>query len=319
MDKELITLVVPCYNEEDALPVFYESICTLADEMPFCGFEFLFVDDGSRDNTLKVIKELHSADCRVSCVSFSRNFGKEAAIYAGLQNAARGGGLVALMDADGQDPPELLKEMYKAIKEEGYDCVGTRRSTRKGEAPIRSFFAKKFYVLINKIGNVEIVDGARDYRLMTRQMVDAILQMSEYNRFSKGIFVWVGFRTKYLSYENVERVAGQTAFSFWKLFLYAIEGVLAFSTAPLAFASVFGVIASAGSVAALIVIIIQKLAFGNPVSGWASTIVIVLFLFGLQFLFTGIIGMYLSKVYSETKKRPIYLAKEIHRSVDSEE
>ena len=238
MDK--ISLIVPCYNEEQALPYLYKEVVKLAEEMPDQEFEFIFINDGSRDKTLTVIKELRESDERVHFVSFSRNFGKEAGIYAGLQAAT--GNYVSLIDADLQDPPSLIKEMYETLKAEDYDCVATRRVDRKGEPPIRSFFAKQFYKLINKISDTEVVDGARDFRLMTRQMVDSILEMGEYNRFSKGIFGWVGFKTKWIAFENVERVAGETKWSFIGLFLYSLEGIIAFSTRPLIIASVFGIL-----------------------------------------------------------------------------
>ena len=306
MDK--ITIAVPCYNEEPALEPFFAAVTAVAGEMPETEFEFLFVDDGSRDRTLEKIQELARRDRRVKYISFSRNFGKEAGIYAGLENAS--GDYVVIMDADLQDPPALLPEMYRAIKEEGYDCVGSRRVDRKGEPPIRSFFARLFYKLINKMSDAEIVDGARDFQMMNRQVVEAILSMGEYNRFSKGIFGWIGFRKKWLEYENIERVAGQTKWSFWKLFLYAIEGIVAFSTAPLVIASIIGLICCVLALVMILVIIARTLIFGDPTSGWPSLVCIMLLLSGIQMLGIGIVGQYLAKTYLETKKRPIYLVRQ---------
>ena len=310
---ELLSVVVPCYNEEEAVPIFYRE--TLKAIEPFkneLDIEFCFVDDGSKDGTLKSIKSLCDMDDRVHYVSFSRNFGKEAGLYAGLQAAS--GDYVATMDVDLQDPPSMLPEMYKIIKEsadgEEYDCVATRRVTRKGEPPIRSFFARMFYKIINKMSSTEIVDGARDFRLMKRKMVDAILKDAEYNRFTKGIYSWVGFHTKWIAFENVERSAGETKWSFWKLFLYSIEGILAYSTAPLAIASVFGIVFCGVSFISMLVIIIRALAFGDPVAGWPSLVTIIFFLGGIQLLCLGIMGLYLSKTYLETKKRPIYIVRE---------
>ena len=306
--KPKITVVVPCYNEEASLPLFYAEICRVAQQMPQTELELIFVDDGSRDGTLPLLRKLAAEDGRVRFVSFSRNFGKEAGILAGLQHAT--GDFVAMMDADLQDPPALLPELYRAVTEEGYDCAATRRATRAGEPPIRSFFARCFYRLMGRISDTEIVDGARDYRLMRRSMVDAILSMGEYNRFSKGIFGWVGFRTKWVSYENVERAAGETKWSFWKLFRYSIEGIVAFSTAPLAIASVLGIATCLAAFVYLCVILIKTLAFGNPVGGWPSLMCVVLFLGGVQLLSIGILGMYLSRTYLETKRRPAYLVRE---------
>ncbi len=303
-----ISAIVPCFNEEKVLNIFYDEINRVSKEMEYVDFEFLFIDDGSRDNTLEVIKELKKKDGRVRYVSFSRNFGKEAAIYAGLQNAK--GDFVAIMDSDLQDPPSLLPQMYKAVTEEGYDSVATRRVTRKGEPPIRSFFARMFYKIMNKISDTDIVDGARDYRLMNRKFVNALLSMGEYNRFSKGLFGWVGFKTKWLEFENVERAAGETKWSFWKLFKYSIEGVVAFSTAPLVIASIIGILFCLIAFFFIAVIVIRKLIFGDPVDGWASMVSIVLFLGGLQLSCIGILGQYLSKTYLETKKRPIYIVGE---------
>ena len=285
---EKISIIVPCYNEEKALPYFYKEIYKVASEMSNIDFEFIFVDDGSKDNTLCILRELRKQDERCRYISFSRNFGKEAAIYAGLENAK--GDYVAMMDADLQDPPKLLKEMYDAIKNEGYDCAATRRVDRKGEPIIRSFFARKFYKIINKISNADIVDGARDFRLMTRQMVDAILKMNEYNRFSKGIFGWVGFNTKWIAYENVDRVAGETKWSFWKLLIYAIEGIIAFSTVPLSIAAVVGIIFFIVALIMIGFIIVRTLIWGDPTSGWPSLVCIIFFASGIQLFCTGILG-----------------------------
>lgn len=308
MKKEKISVIVPCYNEEQAIPYFYEEIKKISSKMNKLDFEYIFVNDGSSDNTLDIVKEYAKEDDRVRYVSFSRNFGKEAAMLAGLRHSE--GDYVTLMDADLQDPPKLLIEMYDLIKKEGYDCVGTRRVTRKGEPPIRSMFARAFYKIINKMSKTEMVDGARDYRLMTRQVVDAIISMDEYNRYSKGIFSFVGFKTKWLEYENVERIAGETKWSFWKLFIYALEGITAFSTVPLIFSAVIGFIFCIISFIMIIVIIIKTLALGDPVSGWPSLVCIIFFISGIQLFCMGVIGQYLSKTYLETKKRPIYIVKE---------
>ena len=308
MAKEKISIIVPCYNEEESLPIFYEEIISIAKSMKKVDFEFLFVDDGSRDKTLEVMRSLSKKDKRIRYISFSRNFGKEAAMYAGLENAI--GDYVAVMDADLQDPPTLLPVMYKDIKESLYDCVATRRVSRVGEPKIRSFFARQFYKIINKISKADIVDGARDFRLMTRKMVDSIVGMREYNRFSKGIFGWVGFKTKWLEYENIERVAGVTKWSFWKLFLYSIEGIIAFSTAPLVIASIIGMLFLLIAFILIIVIIVKTLAFGDPTAGWPSLVCIIFFVSGIQLFCIGIIGQYLSKTYLETKGRPIYIVRE---------
>lgn len=310
---EKISVVVPCYNEEQALEYFYKEICNVAKEMNEFEFEFIFVNDGSKDKTLEILRNMSKIDKRVRYISFSRNFGKEAAMYAGFQNCK--GDYITIMDADLQDPPKMLIEMMKGIKEEGYDCVATRRVTRKGEPPIRSFFARAFYRIINKISKTEIVDGARDFRLMTRQMIDAILSLSENNRFSKGIFGWVGFETKWLEYENVERVAGETKWSFWKLFLYSLDGIVAFSTVPLAIASVFGFIFCVLSVIFIAIIIIKTLIWGDPVGGWPSLACIILFVAGIQLFCIGILGQYISKTYLETKRRPIYIVKETEETI----
>lgn len=309
-----ISIVVPCYNEEEALPLYYEAMLPVMEQLRAQGAEvgFVFVDDGSKDGTLRVLRELREKDARCGYVSFSRNFGKEAAMYAGLQHAK--GDCVAVMDADLQDPPEMLPEMLRILEgspaDDPVDCVATRRTDRKGEPPIRSFFARCFYRLINKISKTEIVDGARDYRLMTRRMADAILSMSEYNRFSKGIFSWVGFKTQWLEYVNRERVAGETKWSFRKLFLYSIDGITAFSTAPLAIASFSGMAICAVSFIALLFVFIRALVFGDPVAGWPSMICIILFLGGVQLLGIGILGQYLAKTYLEVKNRPQYVLQE---------
>lgn len=305
----LLSVIVPCYNEEENVRDFYAELCKNTDFFEKKGIvlEILYVDDGSKDKTVSEVKKLCAEDARVRLVSFSRNFGKEAAIYAGLQKCK--GDLAVLMDADLQDPPSLLPEMYSYI-EQGYDSVATRRVTRKGEPLIRSFFARMFYRLMNRISRTEIVDGARDYRLMTRQVVDAILSMSEYNRFTKGIFGWVGYETKWLEYENVERRKGETKWSFWKLFLYSLEGIIAFSTAPLTIASVMGVLFCVLAFGMIIFTIIRKLIFDDPTSGWPSLVCIIMLVSGVQLFCLGILGQYLSKTYMEVKNRPIYLVKE---------
>ena len=308
---EKISIIVPCYNEEEALPLFYKEINKVSETMDE-EFEFIFVNDGSKDKTLEVIKNLSTLDKRCKYINFSRNFGKESAMYAGLELST--GNYITLMDADLQDPPSLLPKMLKLIKEEGYDSVGTRRVTRKGEPPIRSFFARMFYKIINKMSKVEMVDGARDYRLMTRQMTDAIINLKEYNRYSKGLFSFVGFNTKWLEYENVQRVAGETKWSFWKLFLYAIDGIVAFTTAPLTIAAIMGLIFCLIAFIMIIVIIVKTIAFGDPTSGWPSLACIIFLVSGVQLFALVIIGQYLSKTYLETKKRPIYIIKETNIS-----
>jgi len=309
MEKELISIIIPAYNEEESIPLFYEAMKTEIAKFKNQEFELLFVNDGSKDKTLEVLRELSNKDSIVKYISFSRNFGKEAALYAGLENVK--GDYVAVMDADLQDPPSLLEEMYRLIKEENYDIVGTRRVTRKGEPPIRSFCARMFYKLINKMSDrVEMVDGARDYRLMTRQVVDSILELKEYNRYSKGIFAWVGYNTKWLEYENIERVAGETKWSFWKLFKYAIEGIIAFSTTPLVLSSLLGIIFCLISFIIILFIIVKTLIFGDQTSGWPSLICVIFLVSGVQLFSIGILGQYLSKTYLETKGRPIYIIKE---------
>ena len=307
-----LTAIIPCYNEESALRYFYEEMERVMRSMPQVDFELLFVNDGSKDNTLEQIKALSVRDERVKYISFSRNFGKEAAIYAGLEHSD--GDLTAIMDADLQDPPSLLPRMYQAIVEEGYDSVATRRVNRKGEPPIRSFFARNFYRLMNRISKTDIVDGARDYRLMNRAFVNARLEMGEYNRFSKGLFGWVGFETKWLEFENVERVAGETKWSFWKLFLYSIDGIVAFSTMPLSIAAFFGVMMCLVAAGAILFIIIRQLLYGGSAFGWPSMVCIIMFLGGIQLLCMGILGSYLAKTYLEVKKRPIYICKETNLS-----
>ena len=307
----LISLIIPCYNEEQALPLFYEEANRVLSGMS-ADYEYIFVNDGSKDGTLDILKDLAAKDSHVTYLSFARNFGKESAMYAGFCNAK--GDYVAVLDADLQDPPSLLPEMLSILESGEYDSVATRRVDRKGEPPVRSWFARKFYKLINKYSDADIVDGARDYRLMKRDMVDAILAMGEYNRFSKGIYGWVGFRTYWLPFENVERVAGDTKWNFWGLFKYAIDGIISFSLAPLNIASILGVSMTGVSFLALFFIIIRKLIIGDPVAGWASTICIIIFIGGLQLAVLGIIGQYLAKTYMETKNRPHYIVADSNRS-----
>lgn len=307
----LISLIVPCYNEEEALPLFYAEAARVAGEMAKshgADFEFIFVDDGSTDGTLAAAKALRARDDRVRYLSFSRNFGKEAAIFAGLQAAK--GDYAALLDADLQDPPALLPQMLDALLSGEYDCAATRRTTRKGEPPVRSFFARLFYRLIHRMSDTEIVDGARDFRLMSRRVVDAVLSLGEYNRFSKGIFGWVGFRTKWFSYENIERAAGKTKWSFWKLFRYSLEGIVGFSTAPLAVAALLGLLFCVLALVMILVIILRTLIFGDPTSGWPSLVCIILLCSGVQLFCTGVLGEYLAKTYLEVKRRPLYLVRE---------
>ena len=315
--KEKLSLVVPAYNEEEALPIFYREARKVEEQLPQVEIEYLFVDDGSVDGTMDVIRRLHEEDPRVHYVSFSRNFGKEAAIYAGLENAA--GDYVAILDADLQDPPALLPEMLRIVTEEGYDCVGSRRVSRKGEPPIRSWFARMFYRIMNRISSADVVDGARDFQLLNRKVVSAILSMKEYNRFSKGIFGWVGFKKKWLEYENIERAAGETKWSFWKLLLYALDGIVAFSTMPLVIASVMGILFCVLAFAAIIFIIIRTLVFGDPTSGWPSMVCIIMLVSGVQLLCIGILGQYMAKTYLETKRRPLYLVEEARLDEDGED
>lgn len=307
--SKLCSCIVPCFNEEEVIPLYYEEMQKVRkQEEGKIDFEIIFIDDGSKDKTLEVIKKLSEQDECIHYVSFSRNFGKEAAMYAGFEHA--NGEYVVTMDVDLQDPPHLIPEMIRSIEEEGYDSVATRRVTRKGEPPIRSFFARRFYGLINKISDADIVDGARDFRMMKRDMVNAILSMPEYNRFTKGIFGWVGFKTKWIEFENVERAAGETKWSFWKLFRYALEGIIAFSTVPLTIVSLIGVIVCSIAFLFLLFVVIRATIFGDPVAGWPSLICVISFLSGIQLLGIGVVGMYLSKTYLETKKRPIYIKKE---------
>ncbi len=305
---EKISVVVPCYNEEEAIPYFYKEICVVEKNMSEFEFEIIFVDDGSQDQTLKIAKGFAEVDNQIKYISFSRNFGKEAAIYAGISKST--GDYVVIMDVDLQDPPRLLPEMMKAIKEEGFDSVATRRVSRKGEPPIRSFFARRFYRIINRISKTEIVDGARDYRLMTRQFANSLLEIKEYNRFSKGLFGWVGYKTKWLEFENVERVAGETKWSFWKLLLYSIEGIVAFSIVPLSIATISGLLFCLLAFLFVIIIFLRALIFQDPVAGWPSLACIILFVGGVQLFCMGILGEYLAKTYLEVKDRPIYICKE---------
>lgn len=314
--KGTLSIVVPCYNEEAALPYFFPEIRKVADMMSatynLC-FEFIFVDDGAKDKTLDLLRRFAAEDNRTRYISFSRNFGKEAAIYAGFQHAK--GDYIVLMDADLQHPPAMLEEMYLALQEEGYDIAAARRTSRKGEPPIRSFFARCFYRLINKISKAEFVDGASDFRMLSRRTVDGLLEMKEYNRFSKGVFGWVGFRTKWIPYENVERVAGETNWSFWKLFLYSLDGIIAFSTAPLAVASVVGVLFCLAALVWMVVIIIKTLIWGDPVAGFPTLACLLLLIGGSIQLSLGILGQYLAKTYLETKHRPIYIIAETDKEL----
>lgn len=308
----MLSIVVPCFNEEASLPIFFEETEKVKRQLNM-PFEYIFVNDGSSDQTLPVLRELYRAHPdSVRYLSFSRNFGKEAALYAGLQAAK--GDFVTVMDADLQDPPTLLPEMFAMLEAKPeLDCVGTRRADRKGEPKIRSFFSDAFYNIINKIADTEMVNGARDFRLMRRNMVDAVLQLSEYNRFSKGIFSWVGFDTEYIAYENRERVAGETSWSFWKLFQYSIDGIVNFSDTPLNIASFIGALSCFGSLIALIFIVIRTFIFGDPTTGWPSMVSIFLFVGGLQLLCLGIIGKYIGKIFLETKNRPLYFLKETEK------
>ena len=312
MMKKKLSIVVPCYCEEDALPSFYNEMKKIYPAiLKEYDFEILFVDDGSTDDTLKILRELVSEDEHISYLSLSRNFGKESAMYAGLCNV--NGDYIGVMDVDLQDPPSLIPQMLVKINEEGYDCVATRRVDRKGEPFIRSFFAKMFYKMINKISDAEIMDGARDFRIMKRNVVDAILSMGEYNRFSKGIFGWVGFKTYWITYENTKRVAGQSKWNFWGLFRYAFDGIVNFSQIPLSIASGFGLVMTIISMMALIFIVVRKLLFGDPVAGWASTICVIIIIGGLQLFCLGIIGHYIAKLYLESKKRPHFIVAETNK------
>ncbi len=306
---KLLSVIVPCYNEEESVADFYEELMKNSDffQEKELDVEILYIDDGSKDRTVEEVKKLHDKDARVRLVSFSRNFGKEAGIYAGLTHAK--GDYLVVMDVDLQDPPSLLPEMFSYI-EQGYDSVATRRVSRKGEPPIRSFFARMFYRIMRKISSTEIVDGARDYRLMTRQVAEAILSMKEYNRFTKGIYGWVGFQTKWIEFENVERKKGETKWSFWKLFLYSLEGIVAFSTAPLTLASVIGILFCIAAFLMIVFIIVRTVIFGDPVAGWPSLVCIISLVSGVQLFCVGIVGQYVSKTYLEVKGRPIYIVKE---------
>lgn len=309
-----ISLVIPCYNEEESLKYLYKELEKVAGEMPYFDFEYVFVDDGSKDKTLEHLKDLAAYDSKVTYLAFSRNFGKEAAMYAGLCNAT--GDYVAIMDADLQDPPSLLPEMVTYLESGDYDSVATRRVSRKGEPKIRSFFARRFYKLINRWSDADIADGARDFRLMTRDMVQAIVKMGERNRFSKGIFGWIGYRTKWIEFENAERVAGETKWSFWSLFKYSIDGIVNFTNAPLQIASIFGLVFTFIAFLAIIFIMIRKFIWGDPVSGWPSLVCIIVFLSGVQMFCIGIIGQYLSKTYVEVKERPHYIISESNKEVE---
>lgn len=306
-----ISLIIPCYNEEDALPIFYDEVTKVMKGLNKYDYEVLFVNDGSQDDTLQLLKDIGKKDVHISYLSLSRNFGKEAAMYAGFCNVD--GDYVAVMDADMQDPPHLLPQMIEILESGEYDSVATRRVSRQGEPPIRSWFARQFYKIINKISDADIVDGARDFRLMKKEMVEALVSMSEYNRFSKGIFGWIGFRTYWLPFENIERVAGETKWNFWKLSKYAIDGIINFSQAPLNIASWFGMLMTAVAFVFLIVIVLRKLLFGDPVAGWASTISVIIFIGGIQLFCIGIMGQYIAKTYMETKKRPHFIVSETNK------
>lgn len=313
--KHKISLIVPCYNEQEVLPIFYKETCKVIEKMD-ADFEFVFIDDGSKDNTVLIMRELAEKDDRVFYYSFSRNFGKEAGIYAGLSNAK--GDICVVMDADMQDPPSLLPQMYDAIINEGYDSVATCRETREGEPPVRSFFARLFYKIINKISDADIKDGARDFRMMSRKMVDSIIELGEYNRFSKGIFGWVGFKTKWLPYENIERAAGNTKWSFWKLFKYSLDGIVNFSSAPLYISSLIGILFCIIALISTIFFFVRRLMFGDPVTGWASTACIITFIGGIQLFCVGVLGQYIARMYLETKNRPKYIVRETNRKEEKD-
>ena len=315
MMKHKISLIVPCYNEQEVLPIFYNETCKVIEKMD-ADFEFIFIDDGSKDNTVLIMRELAEKDDRVFYYSFSRNFGKEAGIYAGLSNAK--GDICVVMDADMQDPPSLLPQMYDAIINEGYDSVATCRETREGEPPVRSFFARLFYKIINKISDADIKDGARDFRMMSRKMVDSIIELGEYNRFSKGIFGWVGFKTKWLPYENIERAAGNTKWSFWKLFKYSLDGIVNFSSAPLYISSLIGILFCIIALISTIFFFVRRLMFGDPVTGWASTACIITFIGGIQLFCVGVLGQYIARMYLETKNRPKYIIRETNRKEEKD-
>lgn len=313
--KHKISLIVPCYNEQEVLPIFYKETCKVIEKMD-ADFEFVFIDDGSKDNTVLIMRELAEKDDRVFYYSFSRNFGKEAGIYAGLSNAK--GDICVVMDADMQDPPSLLPQMYDAIINEGYDSVATCRETREGEPPVRSFFARLFYKIINKISDADIKDGARDFRMMSQKMVDSIIELGEYNRFSKGIFGWVGFKTKWLPYENIERAAGNTKWSFWKLFKYSLDGIVNFSSAPLYISSLIGILFCIIAFISTIFFFVRRLMFGDPVTGWASTACIITFIGGVQLFCVGVLGQYMARMYLETKNRPKYIVRETNRKEEKD-
>ena len=306
---------MPCYNEQEVLPIFYNETCKVIEKMD-ADFEFIFIDDGSKDNTVLIMRELAEKDDRVFYYSFSRNFGKEAGIYAGLSNAK--GDICVVMDADMQDPLSLLPQMYDAIINEGYDSVATCRETREGEPPVRSFFARLFYKIINKISDADIKDGARDFRMMSRKMVDSIIELGEYNRFSKGIFGWVGFKTKWLPYENIERAAGNTKWSFWKLFKYSLDGIVNFSSAPLYISSLIGILFCIIALISTIFFFVRRLMFGDPVTGWASTACIITFIGGIQLFCVGVLGQYIARMYLETKNRPKYIVRETNRKEEKD-
>ena len=303
-----ISLIIPCFNEEESIPIFYSETSKILTSMTAYDYEMLFINDGSRDNTLPILKDIAEKDPHVKYISFSRNFGKEAAMYCGFCNTT--GDYACVIDADMQDPPALIPQMIELLESGEYDSVATRRVTRKGEPPIRSFFARQFYKIINKISDADIVDGARDYRMMKREMIDTIIAMGESNRFSKGIFGWIGFRTYWMEYENIERVAGETKWNFWSLLKYAIDGIVSFSSAPLYISSWFGIIMTGVAFLFLLFIVIRKLIFGDPVAGWASLACIMIFIGGIQFFCIGIIGQYLAKTYSEVKHRPHFIVAE---------
>lgn len=313
--KDKISLIVPCYNEQEVLSIFYNETCKVIEKMD-ADFEFVFIDDGSSDDTVLIMRELAQRDKRVFYYSFSRNFGKEAGIYAGLSYAT--GDWCVVMDADMQDPPSLLPQMYDAVKNEGYDSVATCRFTRKGEPPIRSFFARLFYKIINKISDADIKDGARDFRMMSRKMVDSIVQLGEYNRFSKGVFGWVGFKTKWLPYENVERAAGNTKWSFWKLFKYSLDGIINFSSVPLYISSWIGILFCIIALIATVFFFVRRLVLGDPVTGWASTACLITFIGGVQLFCIGVVGQYMARMYLETKKRPKFIVRETNKEVEEE-
>ena len=313
--KHRISLIVPCYNEQEVLPIFYNETCKVIEKMD-ADFEFIFIDDGSKDNTVLIMRELAEKDDRVFYYSFSRNFGKEAGIYAGLSNAK--GDICVVMDADMQDPPSLLPQMYDAIINEGYDSVATCRERREGEPPVRAFFARLFYKIINKISDADIKDGARDFRMMSRKMVDSIIELGEYNRFSKGIFGWVGFKTKWLPYENIERAAGNTKWSFWKLFKYSLDGIVNFSSAPLYISSLIGILFCIIAFISTIFFFVRRLMFGDPVTGWASTACIITFIGGIQLFCVGVLGQYMARMYLETKNRPKYIVRETNRKEEKD-